>query len=155
FYPPASWTLGGLISAALPWAVASPVYIWNALVAAGSSMFALARRWFRHSDALFCALFYVLNPYHLVIVYWRSAFAELLAASLVPLLLLALLNVEENDWSGVPGLSFVLAASWLTNAPAAVMIHYSAAILLSLLACQGRSLRLLWRGGLAVALGGC
>ena len=92
FYPPASWLLGGVISRIVPWAIASPVYIWVVLVTAGSSMFALARRWVQRRDATFAAVLYAVNPYHLVIVYWRSAFAELLAASLVPLLLLLVLK---------------------------------------------------------------
>ena len=43
---------------------------------------------FDRRDAIFAAVLYAVNPYHLVIVYWRSAFAELLASCLVPLLLL-------------------------------------------------------------------
>ena len=91
FYPPASWTLGATLSAIFPWIVVSDIYIWLALVAAGVSMFMLARRWCDRRDATFAATLYAVNPYHLVIVYWRSAFAELLAASLLPLLLLLLL----------------------------------------------------------------
>ena len=49
---------------------------------------ALARRWLAPPDATFAAAFYAINPYHLVIVYWRSAYAELLAAIVVPLVLL-------------------------------------------------------------------
>src|SRR5579872_4100727 len=41
FYPPASWILGGLISLIFPWTLATSVYIWIALVAAGTSMFLL------------------------------------------------------------------------------------------------------------------
>ncbi|MGA2964279.1 MAG: hypothetical protein ABSD96_21675, partial [Candidatus Korobacteraceae bacterium] len=44
FYPPASWTLGAGLSAIFPWTLASCIYIWVALVAAGVSMFLLARR---------------------------------------------------------------------------------------------------------------
>ena len=47
-------------------------------------MYALARRWLPPPDALFAAAFYALNPYHLLIIYWRSAYAELLAAMIVP-----------------------------------------------------------------------
>jgi len=50
-------------------------------------MYRLAREWLAAPDALFAAVFYALNPYHLLIVYWRSAYAELLAAALLPLLL--------------------------------------------------------------------
>src|SRR5208283_3130077 len=89
-------------------------------------------------DALFAAVFYALNPYHLLIVYWRSAYAELLAAALLPLLLLCLLRLflpeSEPGFRPTLWLSFTLAAAWLTNAPAAVMIHYSAAGLTLILA---------------------
>jgi hypothetical protein len=183
FYPPASWTLGAGLSAIFPWTLASDIYIWIALVAAGVSMFLLARRWvngrsidggsvdrgspdtpaFRRRDAIFAAVLYTVNPYHVVIVYWRSAFAELLASCLVPLLLLFVLRAVDTDqdepaeWSAslrtaVP-LGLVLAAAWLTNAPAAIMIHYSLALLLVFFAWERRSVRLLLVGAGAVALG--
>ena len=50
FYPPASWTLGTLLSAIFPWRIASPVYIWVVLVLAGLSMFTLVRRWLEFKD---------------------------------------------------------------------------------------------------------
>ena len=70
-------------------------------------------------------MFYALNPYHLLIVYWRSAYAELLAATLLPLLLLCLLRLKEPGFRPTLWLSLTLSAAWLTNLPAAVMIHYS------------------------------
>jgi uncharacterized membrane protein len=96
FYPPASWTLGATLSAIFPWVVASDIYIWLVLVAAGVSMFLLARQWMDRRDATFAAVMYAVSPYHLVIIYWRSAFAELLAAALLPLLLLLLLRKDEK-----------------------------------------------------------
>jgi len=155
FYPPASWTLGAVLSAILPWTVAASVYIWIVLVAAGVSMFVLMRRWLDRRDAIFAAVLYAVNPYHLVIVYWRSSFAELLASCLVPLLLLLVLKATEGERRVIVPLSLVLAAAWLTNAPAAVMIHYSLALLVLFFAWQGRSPRLLLVGTAAVALGAC
>ncbi len=159
FYPPASWTLGALLSAIFPWTVASCVYLWIVLVAAGGAMFVLARRWLERRDAIFVAVLYAVNPYHLVIVYWRSAFAELLASCLVPLLLLCVLKAvdatEHESWRAMVPLALVLAAAWLTNAPAAVMIHYSLALLLVFFAWQRRSPRLLLVGAGAVGLGAC
>ncbi len=159
FYPPASWTLGALLSAIFPWTVASCVYLWVVLVAAGVAMFILARRWLERRDAIFVAALYAVNPYHLVIVYWRSAFAELLASCLVPLLLLCVLKAveatEHEAWRAMVPLAMVLAAAWLTNAPAAVMIHYSLALLLAFFAWQRRSLGLLLVGAGAVAVGAC
>ena len=113
-----------------PWTLASPVYIWIVLVLAGVSMFVLARRWLDRRDAMFAAVLYAVNPYHLVIVYWRSAFAELLASCLVPLLLLLVLKAAEGERRVSVPLGLLLAAAWLTNAPAAVMIHYSLALLM-------------------------
>ena len=149
FYPPGSWMLGGMLSAIFPWTLASEIYIWVALMAAGGSMFGLARRWMDRRDATFAAVLYAVNPYHLVIVYWRSAFGELLAASLAPLLLLVVLRIGEGKQRGtgligeVVPLGLVLAGAWLVNAPAAVMIHYSMALLIVVVAWQRRSARVL------------
>ncbi len=171
FYPPASWTLGAALSAIFPWTIVPDIYIWLALVAAGTSMFLLARPWLNRRDATFAAVLYAVNPYHLVIVYWRSAFAELLAASLLPLLLLLVLRAgeakeqeanekdakekaaEKNGLRVNIFLAFLLAAAWLTNAPAAVMIHYSLALLALVLAWQARSPRILFRVAGSVLLG--
>ena len=155
FYPPASWTLGAILSAIFPWTIAASVYIWVVLAAAGASMFLLARRWFDRRDATLAAVLYVVNPYHLVIVYWRSAFAELLASCLVPLLLLLVLKAVDEGWRMIAPLAVVLAAAWLTNAPAAVMIHYSLALLVLFFAWQRRSGWILMVGAAAVLLGAC
>jgi hypothetical protein len=159
FYPPASWTLGAALSAIFPWTAVSCLYIWVVLTAAGASMHALASRWLNRRDALFAACLYAANPYHLLIVYWRSAFAELLASWLLPLMLLLLLKAAEksgrDQWPAIVPLSLVLAAAWLTNAPAAVMIHYSFALLVVMLAWQHRSWRLLLLGSSAVVAGAC
>jgi hypothetical protein len=55
----------------------------------------------------------------------------------------------------IPPLSLLLAAAWLTNAPAAVMIHYSFALLVAILAWRHRSWRLLAVGASAVIAGTC
>ena len=132
FYPPASWTLGAALGATLPWRMVPGAYCWIVLTLAGAAMYRLAREWLPARDALFAAVFYALNPYHLLIVYWRSAYAELLAAPLLPLVLLGLLRInqpasDQHSFRPTLWLSLTLAAAWLTNAPAAVMIHYSTA----------------------------
>lgn len=131
FYPPASWTLGAALGRTLPWTMVPGAYCWIALTLAGVSLYRLAREWLPAADALFAAVFYAVNPYHLLIVYWRSAYAELLAAALLPLLLLCLLRIflrqAEPDQRPMLGLSLTLAAGWLTNVPAAVMMYYATA----------------------------
>src|SRR6202046_4681775 len=153
FYPPASWTLGAMLSAIFPWTITASIYIWIALVAAGVSMFLLARHGLDRRAAIFAATLYVANPYHLVIVYWRSAFAELLASCLLPLLLLCVLKAVDDGRRAIVPLALVLAAAWLTNAPAAVMIHYSLALLLAFFAWKRRSPRILFVAAAAVGLG--
>jgi hypothetical protein len=154
FYPPASWTIGAALAAIVPWTLASGMVIWIALVAAGVSMFILAREWFDRRDAIFAAVLYAVNPYHLLIVYWRSDFAELLASWLLPLLLLLVLRSRNGNKRVVIFFALILACAWLTNAPAAVMVHYSLALLLIVLAWRHRSPRVLLAGGFAVLLGG-
>jgi len=155
FYPPASWTLGSAISAIFPWTIVSPVYLWTVLVLAGICMFMLVRRWFNRRDAIFAAVLYAVNPYHLLIVYWRSAFAELLASCLVPLLLLLVWKIVEGERRFVVPLGMVLATAWLTNAPAALMVHYSLALLIVFFAWKRGSPGLLLVAAGAVALGAC
>ncbi len=153
FYPPASWMVGAALSAIFPWTLAASIYIWLALSAAGVSMFLLARQWLDQRDATFAAVLYAVNPYHLVSVYWRSALAELLASCLLPLLLLLLLRADEKGRRVTVYLALLLASAWLINAPAAVMIHYSLALLMLLIAWQRRSPRVLLVGTVAVVLG--
>ncbi len=145
--------LGSALSAVFPWTLVCGIYIWIVLMAAGASMFLLARRWLNRRDAIFAAALYAANPYHLVVVYWRSAFAELLASCLLPLLLLLVLRAAEEGWRALAPLAAVLAAAWLTNAPAALMVHYSLALLLLIVAWQRRSWRVLLVGAAAVVLG--
>jgi uncharacterized membrane protein len=169
FYPPASWLLGAALGTVLPWPMVPGVYIWLVLTAAGCSMFALARPWLPRQHAAFAAVLYAVNPYHLVIVYWRSAFAELMASVWLPLLLLFVLRLPGDGAhdSGSSGprhtragkirsmlyLALVVAAVWLTNAPSAVMVNYSLVLLVMVRALVRRSPRVLFYGAGSCALG--
>jgi hypothetical protein len=159
FYPPASWMLGAGLGTVLPWTLVPGVYIWAVLTAAGCSMFALAREWMPRKHAVFVAALYAVNPYHLLIVYWRSAFAELMASVWLPLLLLFVLRLERDARDGravrrsTVYLALVVAAVWLTNLPAAVMVNYSLVLLVGVAALTRRSPRVLLYGAGACALG--
>lgn len=153
FYPPASWTLGAILGAILPWKIVSGAYNWLALTLAGLSMFTAARRWTSPTSALFAAVFYAINPYHLVIVYWRSAEAELLAASYLPLLLLFVLELGKDGARVIAPLSLVVAAAWLTNIPSAVMLMYSLGVLALWAAVSQCSWKVLLHVAVAIALG--
>lgn len=153
FYPPASWMLGAALGSVLPWWLVPIVYVWVVLTAAGWSMFVLARSFLSARHAAFAAVLYAVNPYHLVIVYWRSAFAELMAAIWLPLLLLWVLRLESEGRKAILFLAMVMAAVWLTNAPSAVMANYSLVLLVVTVAVLRRSPRLLLYGALACLLG--
>ena len=160
FYPPLSWVLGAALGFVVPWNAVPGTFIVLAQTLAGISMFALARRFFSPSAAIFAAACYAANPYALLVVYMRSDFAEELACSLLPLLLLAALQLcglMENRWrsaarvTAIFGLLF--ASVWLSNAPAGVLASYSMALLFAWAAVTRKSFASLWRGAGGFALG--
>jgi 6-pyruvoyl-tetrahydropterin synthase related domain len=153
FYPPASWMLGAALGSFLPWKIVPGVYEWIVLTLSGCSMFLLARRFLERRDAIFAAALYAVNPYHIVIVYWRSAFAEVLAGALLPLLLLHLLRAEEEGGKTILPLGLIIAAAWLTNVPSAVMLTYSLVLLVTVLAILRRSPRILVVAAAALLVG--
>jgi hypothetical protein len=117
------------------------------------SMWVLSREWLPPPQAVVAALLYAVNPYNLVIVYYRSDFAELLAGALFPLLIWGLLGVVAGEWRRVPSLAVIFASIWLTNAPAAVIATYSL-LLIILVGCVVRkSLRPLLLGASAMTGG--
>lgn len=153
FYPPFSWTLGGLLGLLLPWKLVPAAYTWIVLTLAGCSMFALARKRLSRRDAIFAAMLYAANPYNLVIVYWRSDQAELMASIYLPLMLLFLFRMDDDARRAVVPLSLIMAAGWLTNLPSAVMMNYSLCVLALTLAIWRRSFTILLYAGSAVVLG--
>jgi hypothetical protein len=155
FYPPISWNVGAVLGMMLPWKLVPAAYIWITLLLSGVSMFVLARRWLPRADALFAAALYTANPYHLVIVYWRSAMAELLAAAYLPLLLLLILrsDADEDAARVVAPLSLLMAMGWLTNIPSAVMMNYSLGLLALIVAISRRSFFVIAYGAAAATLG--
>jgi hypothetical protein len=153
FYPPISWTLGSLLGLLLPWKLVTGAYVWIALTTSGCCMFFLARQWMERNEAIFATLFYVANPYFLVIIYWRSAFAELLAGALIPLLVLAAFRRGEKPGEIVLPLALIVAAAWLINVPSAIMVTYSAAFFILALAVSRQSIRVLAGGAAGILLG--
>lgn len=128
FYPPISWLLGAFLTALLPISAAPVAYIYLALTASGFTMYHLTRQYVPQQAALIASSFYIVNPYMLFCAFERTAFAELLAAAWIPLLLLASLRSRPT----IRGIAIPIALLWLTNAPAAVMGCYSFALIATL-----------------------
>jgi hypothetical protein len=125
FYPPLSWTIGAILGLILPWTWTPIAYTWLALTAAGLSLYYLASEFTPTAAATIAAVLYTVNPYMLFTAYERTAYAELLAAAVIPLLLHAILRGKVT----VPRIAIPIALLWLTNAPAAVMSCYALALL--------------------------
>ncbi|MHB8609853.1 MAG: hypothetical protein ACYDCG_16240 [Candidatus Acidiferrales bacterium] len=164
FYPPFSWMLGAALGFVVPWSAVPAVFIALVQTFSGLSSFVLARRVLPQRAALFCVACYAANPYALLIIYERSDFAELLANAFLPLLFFAALRICEllEDPEHPPGPSarwamasfaVVLAAIWLSNAPAGVIACYSSAALFGFAALRRRSWQPLLRGAAGLALG--
>ena len=153
FYPPASWMIGAALGTVLPWAMAPGAFIWLTLIVAGMSMWKLAREWIPGSQAIVAAVLFELNPYHLVIVYYRSDFAELLASAFLPLMLWGALRVGRGEWRRVPLFAAAFAGVWLSNAPAAVIATYSLGLIFVVMCAVRRSFRPLLPGATAMAAG--
>ncbi len=135
FYPPLSWTTGALLTTLLPWVSVSTTFTWLVLFLSGVTMHRLLRRWVSPGMAMLGGCLYLANPYMLFCAYERTAYAELMAAAWMPLLLAALLRQRTSVWR----IALAVGLLWLTNAPAAVIGCYSV-----LLIGAGKLL-LLWR----------
>src|SRR4051812_37726832 len=153
FYPPVSWMLGAALSLVLPWKMVPGAFIVLALTLAGATMFRLAREYLPASDSVVAGAVFAANPYHMVVVYWRSAFAELLVSALFPLIVLYALRLPRQRWRAVVPLALVFGLIWLTNVPGALMTSYALALLLVVIAWQERSAMPPLLGGVAIAIG--
>lgn len=159
FYPPASWLLGaalgslgaGIASGAASWTAAPIVFVLVAVSAAGACMYLLARQWASREGAVFAACLYAVNPYMLFVIYERSAYGELLAASVLPLVVLFALRRLPS----IAMLGLAMAAIWLSDAPAAVLASYMLALLALAMALLERRAWPVLRaaGGMALGLG--
>ncbi|MEO6804601.1 MAG: hypothetical protein ABI286_04270 [Edaphobacter sp.] len=125
FYPPLSWITGAIFGLVFPWQWTPILYTWLALTGSGLALYRLARDFATPTAALIAAMLYMVNPYMLFTAYERTAYAELLAAAWIPLLLHAILRKQVT----IPRIAIPIAFLWLTNAPAAVMSCYALALL--------------------------
>lgn len=153
FYPPISWIAGAALGSVMPWRMVPGTFIWLALILAGMSMWVLTREWLPSPQAVVAALLYAVNPYNLVIIYYRSDFAELLAGALLPLLIWGVLRAIAGEWRSVSWLAAIFAVIWLTNAPAAVIATYSMVLMIFVGCVARKSLRPLLLGASATAGG--
>jgi len=152
FYPPLSWILGAALGSILPWNFVPAAFACCAVFLAGLAMHKMAHEWFDEPDATLIAIAYAVSPYMLLTIYVRSAFAELLAASFLPLLVLWIVRDRPARAMFVP-LALTIAGVWLTNVPAAIIASYVAVLLLAAVTILRRNSRVFLYGVAAMAVG--
>jgi uncharacterized membrane protein len=154
FYPPLTWMLSALLGYVIPWEWLPAVLIFMYLCAAGLATRALARQFMLAPAATLAGALAAATPYALFTAYERTAFSELAAAAWIPLMLLfawkptripaphvmplasevgkrkakSVFPIPCSLFPAFNGsaapLALILAAVWLTNAPAGVMASY-------------------------------
>ena len=142
FYPPASCTWGALLTTLLPWKSVPAAYCFVVLMTAGVAMYICARHLLVCSETrgLLAAGLYVASPYNFIVVYWRSAYAELMTIALFPLALLLAFKMAASRRTALAPLAIAIAATWLTDLPAALLVSYTLLLIALVIATSQRSL---------------
>ncbi len=167
FYPPLTWMLGALLGSAfgagvVGWTVAAWTFVFASLLGTGVATRKLAAEWLPKEAAGLAGVLAMVSPYVLFTAFERSALAELAAGVWVPLVLWqatrrcaqAKGTLRAQVLNGAAaGLGLAIAASWLTNAPAGVMVCYMLAGVSAVTAWTERSWWPILRALVAVAGG--
>ena len=152
FYPPLSWMLGGALGSVIPWLFVPVAFDVCAVFLAGFAMLKMAREWFDEPDATLIAIAYAVNPYMLLTIYVRSAFAEELASAFFPLLVLWIVRERPARQMFLP-LALTMAGCWLSDVPAAIIATYSAVFLIVTVTILRRNSRVFLWGAGAIGMG--
>jgi hypothetical protein len=149
FYPPASWMVGAALGSIFGWKVAPWLFSVICLFCAGLSMRRFAEEWLTPVAATAAACLYIANPYLLFVAYERTAYGELMAAALIPLLL----SFAVRPLPPIAALAATVVGIWLMNAPSGVMACYALLWIALLRLMSGRSWRAPLRMAAATAIG--
>jgi hypothetical protein len=149
FYPPASWLLGAALGSIAGWHAAPWLFTAICLFCAGLGMRHFAQHWLTPAASTAAAGLYIANPYMLFVAYERSAYGELMAAALIPLLLCFAVRPSPP----IAALAATIAGIWLMNAPSGVMACYALLWIALLRLGSERSFRCSLRLAAATAIG--
>ncbi len=113
--------LGAALGSIAGWQATPWLFTAICLFCAGLAMRHLARDWLRPLAATAAACLYIANPYMLFVAYERTAYGELMAAALIPLLLC----FAVRPMPPIAALAATISGIWLMNAPSGVMACYA------------------------------
>jgi hypothetical protein len=161
-YPPVSMYLGGLLALVLPLGVAPAAFVWLCVFLSGLAMYSVGGEFLPERDRLPAAALYILSPYLLATALVRFAAAELLVTAWLPFVVLFLhrtlwpraLEAAPLRSRARPTvlLALLLALTWITDIPAAIVLAYGLFTAALACACLQRSARPLLHLALANAL---
>jgi len=132
FYPPITWMAGAVLGMLLPWPIVPLVLFVLLLFAIGIANRALAKMAFGEGPATLAGCAAIFLGFALFSIYMRNDFGELMGGFWIPLLLLFALRrrgQSSNFWnrafdgSATP-LALIMAGTWLSNGPVAIMASY-------------------------------
>lgn len=153
FYPPISWALGGLLCRFLSPPAALACYIFVCAVVAGFSMYMLARPYLTRVESLIAGAFCPLSPYFLYDLYHRAAYAEALAAAILPGSIALLLRVQRTGrLRDIALFAASYSLIWLTNIPLAIISSISFLTLSVVLSLTYRDRKFLFAAALGALL---
>jgi hypothetical protein len=143
FYPPASWMLGAALGTIAGWHATPWLFTAICLFCAGLTMRRFARDWLTPLAATAAGCLFIANPYLLFVAYERTAYGELMAVVLIPLLLCFAVRPVVP----IAALAATIAGVWLMNAPSGVMACYALLWIVLLRLASERN----WRAPLRIA----
>jgi hypothetical protein len=129
------------------WAAALEVVAALAAVGSGVAMYVSVRSlWSRGASAI-AALLYVLSPYHLIDLYHRGAFAELLAFVWMPLIVWAFIRLTRGFTpAALVGGAVAMGLLVLTHPPTAYLFTLAYVVIVTFYAAQAKQWSPLFNG---------
>ncbi|MFL6215086.1 MAG: 6-pyruvoyl-tetrahydropterin synthase-related protein [Blastocatellia bacterium] len=137
------------------WVAALELVVALAAVGSGIAMYVSARAlWSRGASAV-AALLYVLSPYHLIDLYHRGAFAELLAFMWMPLVMWAFIKLTRGfNPAALAGGAVAMALLVLTHPPTAYLFALAYMAFVIFYAARSKRRPLLINGMAVLIMGG-
>ncbi len=124
FYPPLSVFCGALLLSVFPERIVPALMPWLATLVSGLSMLKLARS-LQPERATRSALLYITSYYIVITIIMRYAIGELFVAAVLPLIVLYALRLFTTGHRYISlTLTLLLAFTWLTNVPSALVVFY-------------------------------